>query len=179
MFYLMIVVFILGYAVIALEHPLRVNKSATALLLAVAMWVLFVIGGGEHVYTVPVAVPANAPQTLTLLVADSATMVQWDQRELRAAQRPQSVAQIIDTLNRQRRSNQLYVRLLASEAGAVVAGQPMPALPPSVLSVLEADGAGGAFARLSRAVIGAWDVSTDHAVSGSRTIDVTLEPGRP
>ena len=37
----MIVVFILGYAVIALEHPLRVNKSATALLLAVAMWVLY------------------------------------------------------------------------------------------------------------------------------------------
>ncbi|MCX6306087.1 MAG: sodium:proton antiporter NhaD [Bacteroidetes bacterium] len=41
MFYLMIVVFILGYTIIALEHPLRVNKSGTALLLAVAMWVLF------------------------------------------------------------------------------------------------------------------------------------------
>jgi Na+/H+ antiporter NhaD/arsenite permease-like protein len=45
MFTLMIFVFILGYAAIALEHPLKVNKSATALLLAVAMWVLFVIGG--------------------------------------------------------------------------------------------------------------------------------------
>jgi len=45
MFTLMIFVFILGYAAIALEHPLKVNKSATALFLAVAMWVLFVIGG--------------------------------------------------------------------------------------------------------------------------------------
>jgi Na+/H+ antiporter NhaD/arsenite permease-like protein len=43
MFYAMIVVFILGYAVIALEHPLRINKSATALLLAVSLWMLFVI----------------------------------------------------------------------------------------------------------------------------------------
>jgi Na+/H+ antiporter NhaD/arsenite permease-like protein len=47
MFTLMIVVFILGYAAIALEHPLKVNKSATALFLAVAMWVLFVIGGEQ------------------------------------------------------------------------------------------------------------------------------------
>jgi len=136
-------------------------------------------GGAERVYTVPVAIPANAPPHLTVLVADAATMGQWDQRELRAAQRPQSVAQIIDTLNGQRRSNKLYVRLLANDAGAVVDGQPMPALPPSVLSVLEADREGGTFARLSRAVLGAWDVSTDRAVSGSRTIGVTLEPGRP
>lgn len=47
MFTLMILVFILGYAAIALEHPLKVNKSATALFLAVAMWVLFVIGGEQ------------------------------------------------------------------------------------------------------------------------------------
>ncbi len=136
-------------------------------------------GGSERVYTVPVAVPTNAPRSLTILVADAATMGQWDQRELRATQRPQSVAQIIAMLNGQRRNNRLYVRLLANDAGAVVDGQPMPALPPSVLSVLEADREGGAFARLSRAVLGAWDVSTDRAVSGSRTIGVTLEPGRP
>ncbi len=45
MFTLMVFVFIIGYAAIALEHPLKVNKSATALLLAVALWVLIVIGG--------------------------------------------------------------------------------------------------------------------------------------
>lgn len=38
----MIIVFVLGYAAITLEHPLRVNKSASALLLAVVMWVLYV-----------------------------------------------------------------------------------------------------------------------------------------
>jgi len=38
----MIIVFIVGYVMIALEHPLKLNKSATALLLAVIMWILFV-----------------------------------------------------------------------------------------------------------------------------------------
>ncbi len=47
MFYLMIVVFVLGYTAIALEHPLKINKSATALILAVLMWVLFIFGGEQ------------------------------------------------------------------------------------------------------------------------------------
>jgi Na+/H+ antiporter NhaD/arsenite permease-like protein len=40
----MIVAFVAGYACIALEHPLRINKSATALLLGTLMWVLFALG---------------------------------------------------------------------------------------------------------------------------------------
>jgi Na+/H+ antiporter NhaD/arsenite permease-like protein len=50
MFYLLIIVFILGYTAIALEHPLRVNKSATSLLLAVSMWVIY-IAGFPNLYT--------------------------------------------------------------------------------------------------------------------------------
>jgi Na+/H+ antiporter NhaD/arsenite permease-like protein len=41
----MIVVFILGYILIALEYPLRINKSATALLLAAMMWMLVAFTG--------------------------------------------------------------------------------------------------------------------------------------
>ena len=45
MFILMVIVFILGYTAIALEHPLKVNKSATALIMGTALWVLLIIGG--------------------------------------------------------------------------------------------------------------------------------------
>jgi len=41
----MIILFILGYILIALEHPLKVNKSATALLLGVVLWVCIMIAG--------------------------------------------------------------------------------------------------------------------------------------
>ena len=40
----MIVVFVLGYAAIALEHPLKVDKAASALILGMLMWVIFVFG---------------------------------------------------------------------------------------------------------------------------------------
>jgi len=45
MFFLMIAIFVLGYVAIALEHPIKVNKSATALILGVVLWVALVIGG--------------------------------------------------------------------------------------------------------------------------------------
>lgn len=44
----MIVVFVLGYFFIATEHTFKINKSATALLLAVLMWTSYVVFGGFH-----------------------------------------------------------------------------------------------------------------------------------
>ncbi len=40
---LIIVVFILGYTAIALEHPIKVNKTASAILTGVICWTLFVL----------------------------------------------------------------------------------------------------------------------------------------
>ncbi|RUT77948.1 sodium:proton antiporter NhaD [Ancylomarina longa] len=45
MFTLMIVVFVLGYTAIALEHPLKIDKAASALLIGVLTWVLYAFGG--------------------------------------------------------------------------------------------------------------------------------------
>ncbi len=39
-FILMVVIFVLGYTVIALEHPLKINKSATALFIGMFLWLL-------------------------------------------------------------------------------------------------------------------------------------------
>ena len=47
-FTLMIVLFLIGYTVIALEHPLKINKTATALMLGVVLWVC-AVGGGQGI----------------------------------------------------------------------------------------------------------------------------------
>lgn len=44
-FGLMIAIFIVGYACIALEHPLKINKSATAVLLAAVIWAVYALMG--------------------------------------------------------------------------------------------------------------------------------------
>jgi Na+/H+ antiporter NhaD/arsenite permease-like protein len=46
MFIIIVVVFVLGYTAIALEHPLKIDKAASALLTGVFVWVLYIIGAG-------------------------------------------------------------------------------------------------------------------------------------
>ena len=43
----LIIVFVLAYATIALEHPLRVNKSAAALIGAGLMWTIYAVASGD------------------------------------------------------------------------------------------------------------------------------------
>jgi len=44
LFYVIIILFVAGYACIALEHPLKVNKAATALLLGITLWIVMAFG---------------------------------------------------------------------------------------------------------------------------------------
>lgn len=56
MFTAIVIVFIIGYLCIALEHPLKVDKTATALVLGMILWLLYALGAdsivpvvsGEH-----------------------------------------------------------------------------------------------------------------------------------
>src|SRR5690606_31494757 len=44
MYFLMVAVFVLGYLAIALEHPLRIDKAASALLIGAITWAIFAFG---------------------------------------------------------------------------------------------------------------------------------------
>jgi Na+/H+ antiporter NhaD/arsenite permease-like protein len=43
-----VVVFVIAYAAIALEHPLKVNKSASALIGAGLLWTIYALSTGDH-----------------------------------------------------------------------------------------------------------------------------------
>ena len=129
--------------------------------------------GEEIVRTVPIDIPANASGTLSIMVSDGARLAQIEQREARLPQ-PRSVVQMIRTLNKTRKNNTLYVKLLGTDAGAIVNGEVLSSLPPSVLGVLEADRNGGSFNPLHSATLGEWEVATEHAVNGARTLTITI-----
>lgn len=52
MILLMILVFLAGYLMIALEHPLRVNKAAPALIICVVLWMMYMFSAAELIPTV-------------------------------------------------------------------------------------------------------------------------------
>ena len=109
------------------------------------------------------------------MVTDGRQLNVLEQRELRRSFQPQSVEQMIRVLNTTRRNNRIYVRLLAGAAGAVVNGEAMAALPPSVLAVLEADRNGGSFSPIRSATLGEYEVPMAMAVVGVRTLTIDVE----
>ena len=136
--------------------------------------------GAEKISTIPIEIPANASGQLTVMVTDGRQLNQIEQRELRRSVQPTSVAQMIKILNQSHRNNRVYVRLLTGTPGAVVNGEALTSLPPSVLAVLEGDRTSGSFTPIRSAALGEWELAMDSAISGTRvlTIDLDGRPGR-
>ena len=103
--------------------------------------------------------------------------------EIKTKDDPKSWAALIHmfrVLNETRRNNRVYVRLLTGTPGAVVNGEALTSLPPSVLAVLEGDRSGGDFTPIRSATLGEWELPMESAVTGTRvlTIDLDTHPGR-
>ena len=133
--------------------------------------------GEDKISTVPIEIPANASGTVSVMVTDGRQLNAMEQRDLRRSLQPQSVAQMIRVLNETRRNNRIYIRLLNGKPGAIVNGEALTSLPPSVLSVLESDSNGGSYTPLRSAAVGEWELTMDSAVSGSRMLSIDVEGG--
>ncbi len=60
----LVVLFVVGYMAIALEHPIKIDKSASALLLGMLMWVVYAAGSAA-------IIPAVNPEGLAKYVGEA------------------------------------------------------------------------------------------------------------
>ena len=124
---------------------------------------------------VSLAVPRSArPGTYTLLVGDASTLNTAEQRELRKSFVPRDLDQLVRAINGLRKSHHVYARLTRAEDGALVAGEYLPSLPSSVLSVLGSE-AGSGVVPLRTASVWDFDLATDYVVTGSRALSLVIE----
>ena len=132
--------------------------------------------GEEITRTLPVEIPANARGMVSIMVADGTRLSQWEARELQIQPlQTRDLSQMIRALNNTRKHNRLYVRLLGRDNGAIVKGEPLSSLPSSVMTVMESDRNGGSFRPLRNAMLGEWEIPTEHAVTGTRTLTLAIE----
>jgi hypothetical protein len=132
--------------------------------------------GETHTETIPVSVPASAPAgNYSLLVADAAALTAMEQREMRQPFVPKDLDQLIRAINGLRRNNHVYARLLRAEEGAIVGGEYLQSLPPSVLSVLGGSDEAGNVIPIRTAAVWDFDLPTDYAVTGARLLTLTVQ----
>ncbi len=122
-------------------------------------------------FTVP---PGTPPGPVTLVVGDAASIDQQEAGGIRGTNQPRSLAQMVRVLNEMRRSDRLYLQATRAAAGALVNGETLPALPPSVLQVLSSERARGDVLRLDRAVLFEIAQPVDYVVSGSHEIELQV-----
>jgi hypothetical protein len=132
--------------------------------------------GDEITRDVTIQIPPNARGSVQVMVADGLRLSQFESREMQVQpMQTTGLPQMIRVLNNARKNNRLYVRLVTRDDGAVVKGEPLAALPSSVLAVMESDRNGGSFRPLQSALVGEWELTPGLAVTGSRTLTLPLE----
>ena len=128
--------------------------------------------------TYPVKIPENAsPGPLTMLVADGATLMALDEKEEGGDIIPRDLTQLIKFINNLRKNDRLYVRFFRQEPGAVVKGEGLPGLPPSILSLLKSERRAGAISPIQTSTLMEYELpAAEYMVTGSKTLKLTVKP---
>lgn len=93
---LMLLIFLVGYAMIALEHPLKMNKAGTALLLGSVLWVIYA-------FAAPGLIPEASGETFKAFLTQNPELGQLPYAEqclqfVTSYQIPHSLGEICSTL---------------------------------------------------------------------------------
>ncbi|MFP5262154.1 MAG: SpoIVB peptidase S55 domain-containing protein [Blastocatellia bacterium] len=132
--------------------------------------------GSEFVERIPLTIPADAPTgPLVIMVGDGASMNQVEMRQPAGDFVPRDLGQLIRTINKMKRNNRLYVKVLRSGTGAIVNNEEMPSLPPSVLATLGSQRTSGGYTPLSIATIDEQELAPSHfVISGQQSITINV-----
>ncbi|MCI0661100.1 MAG: hypothetical protein L0220_08505 [Acidobacteria bacterium] len=130
-------------------------------------------GGGEFVEHISIEIPQDAPYgQLQIIVGDGNSIQAGEQRQ---GFTPKSLNQLARELNRLRKSDRLYVKLVRAESGALIKNEEMPSLPPSVLATLGSDRTSGGYTLMRSATIFEKELlPAAFVVSGQRTLTIEV-----
>jgi hypothetical protein len=110
--------------------------------------------GSEFVQRIPLTIPADAPLgPLAILIGDGNSIAQAEMRQQGSEFSPKDLSQLIQAINKLKKNNRLYVKVMRASGGAVVNNEEMPTLPPSVLATLGSQRTSGGYTPLSIATI--------------------------
>jgi hypothetical protein len=126
----------------------------------------------------PVKMPSDLPPgRFSVLVADGTTLMSVDAEEQGDDVAPRGLGQLIKYINNIRKNDRLYIRLFRKEAGAVVKGEGLPGLPPSILSILKSERSAGGMSAIQTSPYMEYEMpSLDYVITGSKTLTLSIQP---
>ena len=132
--------------------------------------------GSEFVERIPLVIPADSPiGPLVIMVGDGASLNQADRSQPSAEFAPRDLSQLVRAINKLKRNNRLYVRVMRAGTGAIVNNEEMPVLPPSMLATLGSSRTSGGYTPLSVATLAEHELPpSQFIISGQQSITINV-----
>jgi hypothetical protein len=126
----------------------------------------------------PVAIPAGlAKGKIQLVVGDGSTVTALELKR-GATGAPPGLAAAVRELNRLRRNDRLYVKIMSNQPGVVIGGEEYPSLPPSMIALLDSNRASSrAVAPMSNSTVVEYELTpSKYVLQGQRTLTLSVKP---
>ena len=132
--------------------------------------------GDEFVERIPLTIPADAPAgPLVIIVGDGASINQVERTQPSGDFVPKDLSQLVRAINKLKKNNRLYVKVLRAGTGAIVNNEEMPVLPPSVMATLGSQRTSGGYTPLSIATLTEQELApSQFIISGQQTITINV-----
>jgi len=126
----------------------------------------------------PVQIPAGLPAgQVQLLVGDGTTVTNIDIRRGPSGV-PAGIKQVISELNKLRKNDRLYIKVVSSEPGVVIGGEEFPSLPPSMAALINSDRSSSrSVSGLPKSTVQEYELpQSKYVIQGQRTLNLTIKP---
>ncbi|MFY9608755.1 MAG: SpoIVB peptidase S55 domain-containing protein [Blastocatellia bacterium] len=132
--------------------------------------------GAEFVERIPLVIPADAPiGPLVILVGDGVSMNLAERAQPSADFTPRDLSQLVRAINKLKKNNRLYLKVLRAGTGAIVNNEEMPVLPPSVLATLGSQRTSGGYTTLSIATLAEHELApSQFIITGQQSITISV-----
>jgi hypothetical protein len=130
--------------------------------------------GKQFVERIPVQIPADAPSgQLLIMVGDGATLQESSSAKVFV---PRELGQLVDAINKMKKNDRLYLKLLRPAPGVVIGSNELPNLPPSMVATLNNERTSGGYTPLLLSPVYERELPpADFVISGQQVIAVTVK----
>jgi len=134
--------------------------------------------GDTVVEQYPVQIPAGLPSgQVQLLVGDGTTVTNIDLRRGPSGV-PAGIKQVISELNKLRKNDRLYIKVVSFEPGVVIGGEEFPSLPPSMAALINTDRSSSrSVSGLTNSTVREYELpQSKYVIQGQRVLNLTVKP---
>jgi hypothetical protein len=134
--------------------------------------------GETFVEQYPVVIPAGLPAgRIQIFVGDGGTVTASEMRR-GSTGAPPGLAAAVRELNKLRKNDRLYVKIVSNQPGVVISGEELPSLPPSMIALLDTPRASTrSVAPLSQSTVGEYEMPpSKYVLQGQRSLTLTVKP---